>query len=595
MEKNWLIRTKNHHILGPVSKDKMKELFLNGSVKGDDEICSGNGYWFFVREKELIDRYLLGQAGQEFNPVNEAENSYKLIKETESQTQAVPNAEDLEFPDLGESDQKKTDLNILEQKTQTNVIELKAKVTNKKSHSDIPIVPVKPKLMAKAGENTLLFVALILVFILIVAFYYRKTIIREFINADISIIKNLHADDDVAAQKKNLFLIAPIINKNYKIIPQRSLFGFHYKIEFNGEFECEDLKDLAFWLTYIDGKENESKENTKLKTCINSLKNNSTYKIYQYKKLEIPYVGELQEIKKNTQEDDNSKLLKIINNQDYYNKNFNREKLFSKIAVATKTLQKYRYSWSLRVIEAFLYLRMENRGRCFLILSQLLNLNPMTNENYQASWTNSQKEKLNQRFKFAIKYILENLNSPIVNSMMYEYFKNYFPEEEFDEFLSDEKPFNSQDILNLTKNPIWGKRFPGVWYPLLYEKYGLQVANEYLEQNLYFFRKLQKGDFRMIYLLSEFKTSKPEIIKKLGEIFLKFKQSKRTSDKENLIFLSDSKILKSKDFNEFEVKLSYKRDYYRMNLIKGRSFKYNFFNLLKLGDFSPNYFEYYIK
>ncbi|MBC75359.1 MAG: hypothetical protein CME64_05020 [Halobacteriovoraceae bacterium] len=74
MEKNWLIRTKNNHILGPVSKSKVKELVENGSIKADDEICSGNGFWFYVREKELLNKYLLGAEPQPFNPVSEAES-----------------------------------------------------------------------------------------------------------------------------------------------------------------------------------------------------------------------------------------------------------------------------------------------------------------------------------------------------------------------------------------------------------------------------------------------------------------------------------------------------------------------------------------
>lgn len=73
MEKNWLIRTKNNHILGPVTKEKVRELFENGSIKGDDEVCSGNGFWFFVREKDLVEKYLLSDNDQDFNPVSEAE------------------------------------------------------------------------------------------------------------------------------------------------------------------------------------------------------------------------------------------------------------------------------------------------------------------------------------------------------------------------------------------------------------------------------------------------------------------------------------------------------------------------------------------
>lgn len=88
MIKNWLIRTKNNHILGPVSKQKIQELLDNGSIKGDDEICCGNGYWIYVREEDLIERYVHNDESQGFNPVQEAEScdvahfplDYSLLK-----------------------------------------------------------------------------------------------------------------------------------------------------------------------------------------------------------------------------------------------------------------------------------------------------------------------------------------------------------------------------------------------------------------------------------------------------------------------------------------------------------------------------------
>lgn len=72
MEKNWLIRTKSFHILGPVSREKVIELVKNGSIKPEDEICSGNGYWFYLREQDLVDRFLNGSEKQGFNPITEA-------------------------------------------------------------------------------------------------------------------------------------------------------------------------------------------------------------------------------------------------------------------------------------------------------------------------------------------------------------------------------------------------------------------------------------------------------------------------------------------------------------------------------------------
>lgn len=74
MDKNWLIRTKSNHILGPITKDKVLELYNNGSIKPDDEVCSGNGYWFFIREDDLIERFLTGSDVQGFNPISEAKD-----------------------------------------------------------------------------------------------------------------------------------------------------------------------------------------------------------------------------------------------------------------------------------------------------------------------------------------------------------------------------------------------------------------------------------------------------------------------------------------------------------------------------------------
>ena len=74
MEKNWLIRTKSNHILGPVSIEKVLELFKNGSLKANDEICTGNGFWFFIREEDMVERYLIGNEKQPFNPLSEAKN-----------------------------------------------------------------------------------------------------------------------------------------------------------------------------------------------------------------------------------------------------------------------------------------------------------------------------------------------------------------------------------------------------------------------------------------------------------------------------------------------------------------------------------------
>src|SRR5690606_21666428 len=89
MEKNWLIRTKSNHILGPVSKEKVLELYKNGSIKPDDEVCSGNGFWFFIREDDMVARYLLGNDIQSFNPISEAKD---VLTSSEPKSAEAPEA-----------------------------------------------------------------------------------------------------------------------------------------------------------------------------------------------------------------------------------------------------------------------------------------------------------------------------------------------------------------------------------------------------------------------------------------------------------------------------------------------------------------------
>ncbi|MBP9679954.1 MAG: hypothetical protein KBD76_01000 [Bacteriovorax sp.] len=72
MERNWLIRTKQNQILGPVAKAKVIEFYQKGALGLDDEICSGNGYWFSFKEKDLIEKYLLGDVPQGYNPISES-------------------------------------------------------------------------------------------------------------------------------------------------------------------------------------------------------------------------------------------------------------------------------------------------------------------------------------------------------------------------------------------------------------------------------------------------------------------------------------------------------------------------------------------
>jgi hypothetical protein len=128
MEKNWLIRTKARQILGPVGKQKILEFVKKGSLTADDEISSGNGYWFSIKEKDLLEKYIYGDLPQGFNPITEAPNVLTSNTNVENEMTgslnpntmpkekpaapepvaqdepiAVPEGGDLDYPDMGAS------------------------------------------------------------------------------------------------------------------------------------------------------------------------------------------------------------------------------------------------------------------------------------------------------------------------------------------------------------------------------------------------------------------------------------------------------------------------------------------------------------
>lgn len=120
MERNWLIRTTQKQILGPVTKSKVLEFLGKGALGLEDEVTSGNGYWFSLKEKDLVDKYLYGDLPQGYNPISESKSVLSRREHPEKTTSlnatpmsgtrvfkigpdgpgALPVDSDLEYPDI---------------------------------------------------------------------------------------------------------------------------------------------------------------------------------------------------------------------------------------------------------------------------------------------------------------------------------------------------------------------------------------------------------------------------------------------------------------------------------------------------------------
>lgn len=243
MQKNWLIRTKSNHILGPVSKEKILELITNGSIRPDDEICSGNGYWFFMREQDLVDEYLHGGKKQSFNPISEArdvltaENPVKPEIETQSDSTLVGQIDLSEFQTKPQELQASTSENDLaldedipeliedelpEVEDEPVIEEVPVPIKTKAAivSSPPPVSPGKPKkkLTKKAdlkpvatppkrvvSDKLVLIGSVLLLVVLVCVIYFRKRILNEFLQSShFSIFPSAYAQEsDLTTKKKN--------------------------------------------------------------------------------------------------------------------------------------------------------------------------------------------------------------------------------------------------------------------------------------------------------------------------------------------------------------------------------------------------------
>lgn len=250
MEKNWLIRTKSNHILGPVSKEKVQELYKNGSIKADDEVCSGNGYWFFIREDDLVARYLIGDEPQGFNPISEAKDV--LTASHHNTSEELP-ADDITMVSginlsmLAEKQEPKPPV----EDTEKDVIELKASemapTEIKKKNNPRPRVrshhaTVSPPL---GKQNYLKYIGILGFLFLFLLIYFRKTIIKSVFQGEmtsISIISSAHAQENLSQKKKLLDSSISIDKVHFSV--STGLDGFKVVSSLNmEELICSDLNN----------------------------------------------------------------------------------------------------------------------------------------------------------------------------------------------------------------------------------------------------------------------------------------------------------------------------------------------------------------
>ncbi|MCY4644692.1 MAG: hypothetical protein OXB88_08755 [Bacteriovoracales bacterium] len=91
----WLIRTKDNEIVGPLPKEKVLALYKDKTISDNDEICMANSHWFYIHEKELLKKYLLGDKEESFESPSLSQNAH----DSSDQGAKFPDSSDLDFPE----------------------------------------------------------------------------------------------------------------------------------------------------------------------------------------------------------------------------------------------------------------------------------------------------------------------------------------------------------------------------------------------------------------------------------------------------------------------------------------------------------------
>jgi hypothetical protein len=212
-------------ILGPVRQEKVIELIEKGSLRDEDELSSANGFWFWLHEKDLVERYLYNREPQPFNPIAEAKSvltsdedapAFNIDRREQAES---PSQEDLDYPeDFTEDDegeerddvtqvvasQEVASPSLTQEELELEPIEIEApeeeefelnllKPTGKPVPSHEPIKADSPKAVIQKPKgkkhrptptitknDRYLFVLLVLVVALVVGVvYYYRTIINK--------------------------------------------------------------------------------------------------------------------------------------------------------------------------------------------------------------------------------------------------------------------------------------------------------------------------------------------------------------------------------------------------------------------------------
>ena len=421
MNKNWLIRTKSNHILGPVSKDKVLELYKNGSIRGEDEICSGNGYWFFIREKELVEKYLTGNKQQTFNPISEAKD---ILTNDHTSVEAVElhpaddvtmvgkafNLNDLKEENIPIPPTPMEEIPEVAIPVSSDVSPVKKKIskTKKKHHKPAP----------KNDHAFLRYLGIFSFILLLAVIYFRKSIMSYL--SYVEFFPTAHAQELLEVEKKKSFLDQRILIDGVEFRPLLGLEGLRIVASVSEELDCSKLNDEVTQLGIILFPQDQQNENflKRLRDCVLPLSDNHPVKKWLKKSSSRKSIQAPQEV-----------LEKLEYIDSLLNSGFNlitAPEQKNKIVTIINSLDEEHLPQ--RILQSYLYLLIGNVSRSDALLMKTYNISPFvywTKYPYDKNvWSEAISLRIAKIFERLSKHPADRTNFFLFTKYMYEFFND---------------------------------------------------------------------------------------------------------------------------------------------------------------------------
>lgn len=602
MVKNWLIRTKNNHILGPVSKDKIKQLISNGSIKGDDEVCSGNGYWVYIREQELVAKYVFSDEVQSFNPVTESEPilTYRDVDSpdadrTDGNGSLLPSDNDLGYP--GEN---------MAVKSQTNDTAVGYEIDKEKKGEGIPDLPgsspqkkkpvakkktkksklspeptlnsgLKPKISTKNNGITwlsgkvLIFLTVLIVLVGVFLLYFRNSVVNKLIEVSYNLSPNAYAQNTKQLKKKSWFQYPNISSENYKTKLNITPFGIYIKSKEKTEFECpkEKLKEkdliLGFFLQ-------DKSEVLRFQNCLNSHINSKLKIGVDINSINQPRTA-------------NQKVAEIIT---IYNKVMTDDQKGSTLFHLVEKLKKHNNLMA-RFLEAYLFMKIGNQIKANAILMKI------TTVHFMEYILNSDISDLGLEKQLSMSLNLlnefsENLsNVNVFKSVLFYIYNN--TNHDYREALDDEFsiPRGIKEVRLRYHSARLGRPYPYIWGPWLYEN---SSQNEYLKfiGNTKLIKNFNQQHPRFLLFFRNSEISNEAMKKNILKQMLKLKKSNNITSKFIYFEMINNnffyKFLSANSKMKMGLILNAQRKHYYKVLSQSSAKQYALYRLLGIGDYN---------